>query len=1081
MRPKADNPNGFWERYDVVSINDEILALSGGAWCRVGTLNLSGLDGEARAQIDRRIAEVIADLETRHPWMLKDPRFSLTLPLWAPHLTDPAAVLVQRNPLEVASSLHKRNGIPLYVGLALWEAYTRAALKATSDMPRILVRYDEILTEPGAFASDLLNKLQEAGVDGLAAPKASASKHLVDSNLYRETWPEQSLPEYLNAAQLCLWEAITNGSIVDEPGLYEISVAARRALQDFTEIEVRLESLKRSRDQARDRQRDELTEERTEHLYHIRLLDEWMRQLLEDIEASFSSIAWRIGSLITRGAGVVMLKGNPGSAQDHVEQLAAEYRAWRADKLSDLGLERTILPGSTDMEAVRKQSSIGRLIIVMLRNPGKTVHLLNPERVWNFFVTCFKQPAHIRREIVKEYLTIYGLHKELESKNRQGIKPWNNEKIDFPGIAVPEVSVIVPVFNNFDITMSCLAALQENSHNVGYEVILADDASTDDRIARIDTYCENIKVVRAETNRGFVENCNAAVGQAKGRYVLLLNNDAFVEKGCLRALLDTAEADDSVGIVGPKIVYPDDRLQEAGGIIWRDGSAWNYGRGDDPARSEYNYVREVDYISGAALLVRRDFWDQVGGFDTRFAPAYYEDADLAFQARQEGCKVVYQPKAVVVHAEGMSHGTDETGDVKAHQSTNRHKFAEKWNSKLQNEHYANGDCVFLARERGQSRSTVLVVDHYVPEFDKDAGSKSTLQYLELMVRNGARVKFLPDDFYKREPYVSVLEGMGIEVLYGDHYANNWKKWWKDNSKFIDVVYLHRPHIASRYIDVFRRTPDVKRIYFGHDLHYLRLDRQYEVQQDPAIRKDADRWRRLEYKIIEKSDIVYYPSSVEVEAVRKRFPEKTVRAIPLYITESVKGSVPGFADRTGVFFVGGFRHPPNMDGVEWFTREVLPRVADRVPEMRFIIAGSRMPDEILSLSGDHVVVRGPVSEEELARLYAQVRLVVVPLRFGAGVKGKVLDAMRHRVPVVTTTVGAEGLPEPLDYLGIGDGADEFARQVIELYTNQAKWMALSAEGAEIIDRCFSAQRALEAVAEDFGLSTGQNHLPWNRPD
>jgi O-antigen biosynthesis protein len=930
------------------------------------------------------------------------------------------------------------------------------------------VAYGDLIENPGSFAEDLYNKLRKSGLEGLSNPASSAVAHLVDTSLRRETWSRDDLPKHLNSSQLELWHIMETRAVGDKPDLYRVSPSASRALQDYAEIEECLKSMRHGDTQGGGRPRERPRDDSVDYLHQVRMLDGWVRQLLADADAAFSSARWRIGSAVVRGVELLSLKSSPGTVRDHVQELAAEYRSWRTNKSSELGLEHAVRSDGADVRSLRRQSSIGRLGVAMLRNPRITIGLLSGDRVRNFFITCFRQPAYVRREIVNEYLAIYGQKGEANRKRRRTVKPWSGSPVNFPRIETPEVSVVVPVFNHFDITMSCLASLRENSHGVAYEVILADDASTHDAMLKIGLHCHNAKIIRSEVNRGFLENCNMAVDKATGKYVLLLNNDAFVEKGCLSALLEVARRDELVGIVGPKIVYPDGRLQEAGGVVWNDGSAWNYGRGDDPSCSEYNYLRDVDYVSGAVLLVRRDFWNRVGGFDARFSPAYYEDTDLAFQARREGYRVVYQPKAVAVHMEGVSHGTNDQEGVKLFQSKNRLKFAAKWSDVLEARHYANGERLFLAREHSHALSTVLVVDHYVPEFDKDAGSRSTLQYLKLLVRNGARVKFLPDDFYRREPYASVLEELGIEVLYGERYAKGWRSWWRENGRYFDVVYMHRPHIANKYMDEFKHAPNVKLIFFGHDLHYLRLERQCKVQNNPSIGKEADSWRKLEFKIIEGSDVVYYPSIVEVKALRKHFPHKPIRAIPLYITEADRSPVPKFMDRSGILFVAGFRHLPNVDGAIWFTTEVLPRIIDEVSEARLIMAGSRMPDEILALASDDVLIKGPVSELELARLYSQVRVAVVPLRFGAGVKGKILEAMQHRVPVVTTPMGAEGLPVPLDYLGIGNSVEEFAGAVIDLYTNQAKWMALSAEGAKTIDRCFSSACALKVVAEDFGL-------------
>ncbi len=237
-----------------------------------------------------------------------------------------------------------------------------------------------------------------------------------------------------------------------------------------------------------------------------------------------------------------------------------------------------------------------------------------------------------------------------------------------------------------------------------YEIIIADDVSTD-ATAELSKFTENVVICRNETNQGFLRNCNQAAKSARGKYIMFLNNDTQVTDGWLDSLVNLIESDPSIGMVGSKLVYPDGRLQEAGGILWSDGSGWNYGRLDDPEKPEYNYVKDVDYISGAAILLSNDLWKRIGGFDELFAPAYCEDSDLAFEVRKAGYRVVYQPLSKVIHFEGISNGTDVNGSgLKRYQVENSKKLKEKWAAEFscQSENNGNPD-PFRARERSQER------------------------------------------------------------------------------------------------------------------------------------------------------------------------------------------------------------------------------------------------------------------------------------------------------------------------------------------------------------------------------------------
>ena len=157
--------------------------------------------------------------------------------------------------------------------------------------------------------------------------------------------------------------------------------------------------------------------------------------------------------------------------------------------------------------------------------------------------------------------------------------------------------------------------------DLAYEIVLADDASTD-ATRNIQKKVSGIRVVRNEQNLRFLRNCNNAAKSARGEFIVFLNNDTQVQDGWLQSLLRLMDARPDCGMAGSKILFPDANLQEAGGIVWRDGTAWNYGRGQSADKPEFNYVKEVDYISGCSIMIRTALWREIGGFDERFAPAY---------------------------------------------------------------------------------------------------------------------------------------------------------------------------------------------------------------------------------------------------------------------------------------------------------------------------------------------------------------------------------------------------------------------------------------------------------------------------
>ena len=625
------------------------------------------------------------------------------------------------------------------------------------------------------------------------------------------------------------------------------------------------------------------------------------------------------------------------------------------------------------------------------------------------------------------------------------------------------VSIIIPAYNQWEMTANCIESIYRNVSIQNYEIILADDQSSDETVNALDYY-PNLVIARTDENEGFLGNCNNAAKKASGDYLIFLNNDTEVHVDWLESLIQTFEADPLVAIVGSKLVYPDGTLQEAGGIIWQDASGWNFGRNQNPDASEYCYVKDVDYVSGASIAVREKFWSEVGGFDDRYAPAYYEDTDLAFSARDLGYRVLLQPKSLVTHFEGKSHGTDETSGIKAYQAINNQKFRDKWQSTLENNHFPNAECVFLARDRSAGKPCILVIDHYVPWFDKDAGSRSTFMYLQFLVAHGCNVKFIPDNFYPHQPYLDTLQQMGIEVLIGNYYAEHWEDWLEANGQFFDVVFMHRPHISIKYLSAIKdHCQNAKIIYQCHDLHFLRLGRMADLYQDEKYRAEATHWKEIEFDLMTSADVALTFSAHEKNLLGSLLPNASVEHVPLFLYEGVAEQRNRLREgREHIMFVGGFQHTPNVDGIMWFVNEVYPLVLATFPHIKLKIVGSNPPDEISALSNDSISVLGYVSDFELDELYNRALVNILPLRVGAGVKGKLVESMQKCCPVVSTPVGLEGVSADQFGLQGFDTPKDFSNEVCRLIKDERHW----SEVRDNMVKCFKAQFSLDAARDQL---------------
>jgi GT2 family glycosyltransferase/glycosyltransferase involved in cell wall biosynthesis len=1054
MPAQADNPDGFWEHLGFVAVNDELLNALGGAWDLPPKVDedfsdpgLDPLRMKARLLIER--------FDSAKLWGWKDPRNSLALPFWQELLPGLKTLIIVRNPLEVAHSMRERNGTSYSLGLRLWEIYNRRLIEAASERDRLVTYYDLFFENPEA---ELRRIVEFVGLPDKEIARTAALvkkrrrhthftvEHLIDARvapevieLYRALIAEASALRGSKAPMANAQQAAKS----DERDLLPGAVTRLNAFvpERIAQIEQLYQELLA---QAEARHKAQV-EELSAHLERTNELLERTNELLRDKSLSLAESETREDELRKRLR--LQLKATERLCRflDETNYAAAQLRSSARWQVANpvAALKAKLSPSRSDS----------------LLGYGHLEKVVSAYQKW--------RTAHPEITAIDDQIQalISGELSGPWQRVAPAEPPEPTRPIEFPVHEQAEISIIIPVFNQLRFTQACLASLQEHQGTERFEVIVVDDCSTDGT-AEVVPRLPGVVYLRNEMNSGFIASCNHGAEKARGKYLVFLNNDTLVKLGWLTALLDTFAEESRAGIVGSKLLYPDGRLQEAGGIIWRDASGWNYGKFDDPKKPEYNYLREVDYCSAAALMIPKSLFTSVGGFDSRYAPAYYEDTDLAFKVRQAGYKVLYQPLSEVIHYEGATGGTDLTSGTKKHQDINRSTFAETWAAELKTKP-TNGDSAFL-HQAPRGRKNILVIDHHVPKPDHDSGSLRMFQILTLLHQLGHRVTFIADNLANIPPYAGELQKRGIEVVYHP-YIKKVRDYLISHGSSFDVVVLSRCDFARKHIaDVRQDVPQARIIFDTVDLHYLREDREAQLTRDAEMRQRAEEKRQLEHELIEQADETWVVSPVEQRLLRQEWPGKSIQLVSNIV--DVPGSRTPFALRRDWLFIGGFQHRPNIDAVLFFVQKIYPLVSKQLRDAKFYILGDKAPPEIVALATERIIVAG--LQRDVRPFFDTVKLSVAPLRFGAGVKGKINQSMAFGVPVVATSLAVEGmeLTDHEDIL-VADEPEDFARALIELYKSEELWKKLSENGIRKTRELYSpdaARKKLEILFSDEHL-------------
>ena len=343
------------------------------------------------------------------------------------------------------------------------------------------------------------------------------------------------------------------------------------------------------------------------------------------------------------------------------------------------------------------------------------------------------------------------------------------------------------------------------------------------------------------------------------------------------------------------------------------------------------------------------------------------------------------------------------------------------------------------------------------------------QILKLLRQLGHRVTFIPDNLTDLTHYGDELRRRGIKVVHHP-YIQRVRDYLISHGSEFDVVILSRCDFARKHIaDVRLHAPQSRIIFDTVDLHSLREQREARISTDAEAREKAREKEEVEYDLIRQADETWVTSSVEQKLLQENFPGKSIQLVSNIV--DIPGSSTPFELRRDFLFIGGFQHTPNTDAILFFLKKIYPIVKLRLRDAKFYIIGDKAPPEVVALAGENVVIAG--LQRDVRPFFESVRLSVAPLRFGAGVKGKINQSMAWGVPVVATSVAVEGmeLVSGEDIL-VADEPEEFTRALVTLYESPELWNRLSQSAIEKTRRLYSVEVARERLERLFNNERGQ---------
>jgi GT2 family glycosyltransferase len=636
---------------------------------------------------------------------------------------------------------------------------------------------------------------------------------------------------------------------------------------------------------------------------------------------------------------------------------------------------------------------------------------------------------------------------------------------------LPVASIILVGWRDAPLLISCLESIKANVAGCRFEVLLVLNEPTYRLQAALAMNVHGVRTWRFGSNLGFGGAVNVAAAEARGKYIVLLNDDSLVESNWLESLVETAERR-QCGAVGSTILNLDGTLQEAGSVLWSDGSTAAVGDGGPVGH--WDFERPVDYCSGASLLVRRSAWEQLHGFDESYYPAYYEDVDLSLRLKQNGWEVWYQPISRIRHVRSASTVSSLRNFLS---ERNREVFVERWVDLLTSREKP-GDLETAVWAAMGKPTRVLVIGDRMP--DPSVGGHHRRMHDALLAMAGdqsLQVSFHPRlvDGSDARQYTRY----GIRIIVGlVHHLET-------AGVTYEAVLLSRQHNAAEYLTLVKaELPHAAIVYDAGSLVHRRLASQLATAPPSdevalaELQGEVVRLRDLETSLFSIADHTVCICEDESSLARSTAGDRVTTIEPWL--SGIRRTEAPFSARGHLGLATGWLDEPesaNADGLLWFAHQVLPLIRAQLPWVRLLVTGASPPKTVSWLQSD--MVRFVGSMTDLTPFYEHIRVAVVPVRFGSGTKIKTIEAIQRAVPTVSTSEGVSGLePIATRAVEVADDPREFAAAVVGLMTDRERWKdfrrkALAVTGLIDPDRRIDAwprilHRAVDQVAAREGI-------------